>query len=69
MIVDLIQPPDGHAAAVTEAVLHMVDYAFHEDTWSADLDTILRRILRKWPPEVRAQMNALYGEALNAFLS
>jgi hypothetical protein len=69
MIVDLIQLAGRARRGGTEAVLHMVDYAFHEDTWSADLDTILRRIHAKWPPEVRAQMNALYGEALNAFLS
>ncbi|MFY1692815.1 hypothetical protein [Plantactinospora sp. WMMB782] len=69
MIVDLIQLAGRARRGGTESVLHMVDFAFHEDTWSADLDTILRRIHAKWPPEVRAQMNALYGEALNAFLS
>ncbi|MCY1144113.1 hypothetical protein OWR29_39475 [Actinoplanes sp. Pm04-4] len=69
MIVDLIQLAGRARRGGTEAVLHMVDHAFHEDTWSADLDTILRRIHAKWPPDVRAQMNDLYGEALNAFLS
>ncbi|MEK8144247.1 hypothetical protein NKH18_27415 [Streptomyces sp. M10(2022)] len=53
----------------TEAVLHMVDYAFHEDTWSADLETVLKRIHSQWTPQVRQRMNDLYGEALNAFLS
>ncbi|GAA1774239.1 hypothetical protein [Luedemannella helvata] len=69
MIVDLIQLAGRARRGGTEAVLHMVDYAFHEDTWSADLETVLRRIHAKWPPDVRQQMNALYGEALNAFLS
>ncbi|MDF5758379.1 hypothetical protein [Spongiactinospora sp. TRM90649] len=69
MIVDLIQLAGRARRGGTEAVLHMVDYAFHEDTWSADLETVLRRIHSKWTPEIRQQMNNLYGEALNAFLS
>ncbi|WP_066946624.1 hypothetical protein [Microtetraspora fusca] len=69
MIVDLIQLAGRARRGGTEAVLHMVDYAFHEDTWSADLETVLRRIHSKWTPEVRQRMNDLYGEALNAFLS
>jgi hypothetical protein len=69
MIVDLIQLAGRARRGGTEAVLHMVDYAFHEDTWSADLETVLRRIHSQWTPQVRQQMNALYGEALNAFLS
>ncbi|QMU67112.1 hypothetical protein [Streptacidiphilus sp. P02-A3a] len=69
MIVDLIQLAGRARRGGTEAVLHMVDYAFHEDTWSADLETVLRRIHSQWTPEVRQQMNRLYGEALNAFLS
>lgn len=69
MIVDLIQLAGRARRGGTEAVLHMVDYAFHEDTWSADLETVLRRIHSQWTPEVRRRMNALYGEALGAFLS
>ncbi|MFB7668402.1 hypothetical protein ACFC1R_31530 [Kitasatospora sp. NPDC056138] len=69
MIVDLIQLAGRARRGGTEAVLHMVDYAFHEDTWSADLETVLRRIHSQWPPDVRRRMNDLYGEALNAFLS
>jgi hypothetical protein len=69
MIVDLIQLAGRARRGGTEAVLHMVDYAFHEDTWSADLETVLRRIHAQWPPQVRARMNSLYGEALGAFLS
>ncbi|MBR7833278.1 hypothetical protein KDL01_08375 [Actinospica durhamensis] len=69
MIVDLIQLAGRARRGGTEAVLHMVDYAFHEDTWSADLETVLRRIHSQWTPEVRARMNDLYGEALGAFLS
>lgn len=69
MIVDLIQLAGRARRGRTEAVLHMVDYAFHEDTWSADLETVLRRIHAQWPPEVRRHMNELYGEALGAFLS
>lgn len=69
MIVDLIQLAGRARRGGTEAVLHMVDYAFHEDTWSADLETVLRRIHAQWTPEVRRHMNDLYGEALGAFLS
>jgi hypothetical protein len=69
MIVDLIQLAGRARRGRTEAVLHMVDYAFHEDTWSADLETVLRRIHAQWTPEVRRHMNDLYGEALGAFLS
>ncbi|ONI91764.1 hypothetical protein ALI22I_07585 [Saccharothrix sp. ALI-22-I] len=69
MIVDLIQLAGRARRGGTDAVLHMVDYAFHEDTWSADLETVLRRIHSLWPPDVRQRMNDLYGEALNAFLS
>lgn len=69
MIVDLIQLAGRARRGGTEAVLHMVDYAFHEDTWSADLETVLRRIHAQWPPQVRTRMNSLYGEALGAFLS
>lgn len=69
MIVDLIQLVSRARRGGTEAVLHMVDYAFHEDTWNADLETVLRRIHSQWTPQVRQRMNELYGEALNAFLS
>ncbi|GAB3943540.1 hypothetical protein GCM10029976_066310 [Kribbella albertanoniae] len=69
MIVDLIQLAGRARRGGTEAVLHLVDYAFHEDTWSADLETVLRRMHSQWPPDVRQRMNDLYGEALNAFLS
>ncbi|RFS81426.1 hypothetical protein D0T12_31195 [Actinomadura spongiicola] len=69
MIVDLIQLAGRARRGGTEAVLHMVDYAFHEDTWSADLETVLRRIHSLWTPETRQRMNDLYGEALNAFLA
>ncbi|WP_406139514.1 hypothetical protein OH828_20660 [Streptomyces anulatus] len=69
MIVDLIQLAGRARRGGTEAVLHMVDYAFHEDTWSADLETVLKRIHSQWTPQVRQRMNDLYGEALNAFLS
>jgi hypothetical protein len=69
VIVDLIQLAGRARRGGTEAVLHMVDYAFHEDTWSADLETVLRRIHSQWTPEVRQRMNDLYGEALRAFLS
>ena len=68
-IVALIRLAGRARRGGTEAVLHMVDYAFHEDTWSADLETVLRRIHAQWTPEVRRHMNDLYGEALGAFLS
>lgn len=69
VVVDLIQLAGRARRGGTEAVLHLVDYAFHEDTWSSDLETVLRRIHEQWPPAVKRQMNDLYGEALNAFLS
>lgn len=69
VVVDLIQLAGRARRGGTEAVLHLVDYAFHEDTWSSDLETVLRRIHEQWPPSVKRQMNDLYGEALNAFLS
>lgn len=69
VVVDLIQLAGRARRGGTEAVLHLVDYAFHEDTWSSDLENVLRRIHEQWPPDVRRQMNDLYGEALNAFLS
>ncbi|MGW6074696.1 hypothetical protein ACWF09_00830 [Streptomyces sp. NPDC055186] len=69
VVVDLIQLAGRARRGGTEAVLHLVDYAFHEDTWSSDLETVLRRIHDQWPPAVKRQMNDLYGEALNAFLS
>ncbi len=69
VLVDLIQLAGRARRGGTEAVLHLVDYAFHEDTWSSDLETILRRIHDQWSPTERRQMNELYGQALNAFLS
>ncbi|ESZ99712.1 hypothetical protein CcI6DRAFT_04875 [Frankia sp. CcI6] len=68
VIVDLIQLAGRARRGGGDAVLHLVDYAFHEDTWSSDLETILRRIHSQWTPAVRTRMNDLYGEALNAFL-
>ncbi len=69
IVIDLIQLAGRARRGGTEAVLHLVDYAFEADAWSADLPSILRRIHAKWPPDVRQRMNDLYGEALNAFLS
>ncbi|MCF4123028.1 hypothetical protein L1785_18795 [Antribacter sp. KLBMP9083] len=69
VLVDLIQLAGRARRGGTDAVLHMVDYAFQEDAWSADLNTIIRRIHSKWSPDERQQMNRMYGEALNAFLS
>lgn len=69
VLVDLIQLAGRARRGGTNAVLHMVDYAFQEDAWSADLNTIIQRIHAKWTPEEREQMNRMYGEALNAFLS
>ncbi|WP_046469455.1 DEAD/DEAH box helicase family protein [Allosalinactinospora lopnorensis] len=69
VIVDLIQLAGRARRGGTEAILHLVDYAFHEDTWSSDLETILGRISEQWTSEVREQMNGLYGQALDAFLS
>lgn len=69
VLVDLIQLAGRARRGGTDAVLHMIDYAFQEDAWSADLNTIIRRIHSKWSPEEREQVNRMYGEALNAFLS
>jgi hypothetical protein len=49
--------------------LHLVDYAFHEDSWQSDLANILRRIYSKWTAGQRRKMNAIYREALAAFLA
>ncbi len=68
VIVDLIQLAGRARRGGTDAVLHLVDYSFHDETWSSDLETILRRIYSQWSPGTRQQMNDLYNEAFKAFL-
>lgn len=69
MVVDMIQLAGRARRGGTDMTLHLVDYAFHEDSWQSDLAGILRRMHRRWSPQVRTQMNAIYREALAAFLA
>jgi hypothetical protein len=69
MIIDMIQLAGRARRGGTDMTLHLVDYAFHEDSWQADLANILRRMYDKWDPDKRRQMNAIYREALAAFLA
>lgn len=69
MIVDMIQLAGRARRGGTDMTLHLVDYAFHEDSWQSDLANILRRIYYKWTADQRHKMNAIYREALAAFLA
>lgn len=69
MIVDMIQLAGRARRGGTDMTLHLVDYAFHEDSWKTDLPNILRRMYEGWHPDIRRQMNAIYREALAAFLA
>lgn len=69
MLVNLIQLAGRARRGGTSMGLHLVDYAFQDDTWSSDLVTVIKRLHSRWPTEVRQRMNDLYGEALGAFLS
>ncbi|GHJ49063.1 hypothetical protein Cs7R123_64050 [Catellatospora sp. TT07R-123] len=69
MIVDMIQLAGRARRGGTDMTLHLVDYAFHEDSWQSDLANILRRMYEQWHPDQRKQMNAIYREALAAFLA
>ncbi|MGO8892606.1 MAG: hypothetical protein ACLP8X_18185 [Streptosporangiaceae bacterium] len=69
MIVDMIQLAGRARRGGTDMTLHLVDYAFHEDSWQSDLANILRRIYGKWTAGQRRKMNAIYREALAAFLA
>ena len=64
MIVDMIQLAGRARRGGTDMTLHLVDYAFHEDSWQADLASVIRRIYSKWTPDERSKMNAIYREAL-----
>ncbi|MEU9958622.1 hypothetical protein [Streptomyces sp. NPDC050982] len=69
MLVSLIQLAGRARRGGTNMELHFVDYAFHDETWSSDLASIIERMASRWLPEERRQMADLYGEAVNAFLS
>lgn len=69
MIVDMIQLAGRARRGGTDMTLHLVDYAFHEDSWQSDLANILRRIYGNWDLAQRHKMNAIYREALAAFLA
>ncbi|MER0243289.1 hypothetical protein AAHZ94_14930 [Streptomyces sp. HSW2009] len=69
MVVDMTQLAGRARRGGTDMTLHLVDYAFHEDSWQSDLAGILRRMHQRWPADVRRQMNAIYREALAAFLA
>jgi hypothetical protein len=69
MVVDMIQLAGRARRGGTDMTLHLVDYAFHEDSWQSDLANILRRIYGKWTADQRHKMDAIYREALAAFLA
>lgn len=69
MLVSLIQLAGRARRGGTNMELHFVDYAFHDETWSSDLASIIERMASRWLPEERRQMAELYGEAVNAFLT
>ncbi len=69
MVVDMIQLAGRARRGGTDMTLHLVDYAFHEDSWQSDLAGVLRPHHGSWSPDVRRQMNAIYREALAAFLA
>ncbi|MGW2214128.1 hypothetical protein ACWCSD_04000 [Nonomuraea sp. NPDC001684] len=69
MLVSLIQLAGRARRGGTNMELHFVDYAFHDETWSSDLASIIERMASRWLPEERRQMTELYGEAVNAFLA
>jgi hypothetical protein len=69
MIVDLIQLAGRARRGGTDMGLHLVDYAFHDDSWNSAISTILRRMHSRWTPHIRARMDSIYREALNAFLA
>jgi hypothetical protein len=69
MIVDMVQLAGRARRGGTDMTLNLVDHAFHEDAWQADLASILRRMHGAWTPEVRRRMDEIYREALAAFLA
>ncbi|MFE3558557.1 hypothetical protein ACFXKW_27415 [Streptomyces sp. NPDC059193] len=69
LVVDMIQLAGRARRGGTDMTLHLVDYAFHQDSWQSDLAHILRRMHANWPPAVRRRMNAIYREALVSFLA
>ncbi|MFB7618596.1 hypothetical protein [Kitasatospora sp. NPDC056181] len=69
MIIDMIQLAGRARRGGTDMTLHLVDHAFQEDSWQADLRSILRRIHRDWTPQVARRMNDIYREALSTFLA
>ncbi|MFD4320819.1 hypothetical protein [Streptomyces sp. NPDC058548] len=69
MIIDMIQLAGRARRGGTDMTLHLVDYAFHADAWQADLGKIIRKMHKDWPDDVRQRMNAIYREALAAFLA
>ncbi|MEV6227447.1 hypothetical protein AB0L88_06115 [Saccharopolyspora shandongensis] len=69
MVVDMVQLAGRARRGGTDMTLYLVDHAFHEDAWQADLANILRRMHGAWHPDVRRRMNDIYREALAAFLA
>ncbi|ASU79145.1 hypothetical protein CDG81_13565 [Actinopolyspora erythraea] len=69
LLVDLIQLAGRARRGDTEMTLHFVDHALHDETFRADLRTIIHRIYQRWTPQQQRMMTELYGEALQAFLS
>ncbi|MFJ7245570.1 hypothetical protein ACIQWA_13095 [Kitasatospora sp. NPDC098652] len=69
MVVDMIQLAGRARRGGTDMTLHLVDYAFHRDSWQADLATILTRMHTNWDEDERRRMDDIYREALAAFLA
>ncbi|MGW3389890.1 hypothetical protein [Streptomyces cinereoruber] len=69
MVVDMIQLAGRARRGGTDMTLHLVDYAFHRDSWQADLASILQRMHTNWDEDERRRMNDIYREALAAFLA
>ncbi|MEU3022473.1 hypothetical protein ABZ644_07250 [Nocardiopsis alba] len=69
MLVDLIQLAGRARRGGTGMNLVLVDYAFQNATWRADLATVIDRIYTGWTDEEKARMRAYYGDVLEMFLT
>ncbi|ASU59857.1 hypothetical protein CGQ36_20835 [Nocardiopsis dassonvillei] len=69
MLVDLIQLAGRARRGGTGMNLILVDYAFQNATWRADLATVISRIYTGWTDEEKARMHAYYGDVLEMFLT
>lgn len=69
MLVDLIQLAGRARRGGTGMNLVLVDYAFQNATWRADLATVINRIYTSWTDEEKARMRVYYGDVLEMFLT